>query len=1375
MYRSRLWLLLTLLLFALPGALTAQESDVLTGKVTGVDGAPIVGARVEAISVETEITRSVLTDANGRYMILFPDGGGRYVLRVSFIGMGTEVRVVVREGAEELLVSNFTLSPAAIQLEGITAQARSVPSRNADTGEQSTDFSQDLVNRLPLPDLDPTTLALLAAGVVATELDSLSGQMGFSVAGMSELLNQIVLDGVILGEDGLGVPEEGIRRTQVTTSTFDVSRGGFAGGQVRMTTARGNNRPAGSFSYRLDDDALQINSAAITNGFTRHNMGGSWGGPIIRNRLFYNGAFQLSRNINRRYALASNDPLASLRTGVHNDSIGRFLSIMEDQYGFSTLGQTGRYNQLSDDIRLQGRIDWNISRSQRQSHTLSARFNINVNGQDSTRISTMDLAQHGGETERNNRLGAMTLTSRFGGNWTNTLGISYSHSWNDALPYVEMPEGRVRITSEFEDGTRGTRTLIFGGNRSMPSEAYSRNLQISEDLSLLVPLGSHLHRFKVGGTVLRVRDSRRSTDNLFGTFTYASLEDFEANRPERFERALTEREAKTGRLNAGVYIGDTWRISHPLELTFGIRWDYSRLDERPEYNPKVEALFGRRTDVKTAASGFSPRLGFNLRLNKSGEAPRSLNGGIGYFAGTAPTNIYSTAVRQTGLPNADQRLICIGDAVPTPDWDGYIGNIDAIPTSCADGGSGSSSYSLRAPNVTLINPDQSLPTSLRAELGYRTALPFNLNGEFRYGYSRGIGLWGYRDLNLKESKTFILGNEDRIFYGDPAAIVTSTGNVSMATSRKFGDFGLVYDVSSNLRSETHQFIAKVNGMVSRKSLVSVNYTLGYSREETTGFMGGSTAGNPNETFWSVGRNDRRHTLNVVFSYAFTPEFEFALTGRSTSGAPFTPLVNRDINGDGVRNDQAFIFSPDNAPTPEVAEGMARLLEVVPDRIRDCLESQMNTIAKRNSCRNGWTYSLDFRASLRPNLPRLQRRMTISIDGRNTLTGLDQLFHGRYNMKGWGEGRRADANLLEVRGFDPVSKSFIYEVNEGFGQTTRGPNALRSPFSLTLSARVLIGGQPSIANRGFGAIPSSGGSGGRGGAGGRQGGGGGSRGSGVPLSGLGEFASIFRNATRGPVNVDSAVTAALYNPIPRIVSRRDSLGLNADEVNAIRAISDSLAQQLKERKTQVLPIVDRYVTTVRSNGGANGGQIRLSQELVQQAQRELQAHIDGYRQEIKVALEAVQRILGEERWNKLPEHYRTGRRSPPRGSSFNAVGLLDRMLVNPVPVIIDMRESLALTDQQVGQLKELSEKLQTVLNKRREELGRQFDNLSPQQQQRRFEELQPEINKARSEITNALQQVQKILSKEQWDKLPDRVKNPFQGNQRQQQTSRRPTP
>jgi hypothetical protein len=1358
---SRIAFLFVLLLCALPRGAAAQASDMLTGRVVGPDGKPVVGARVEAISIETEITRSALTDASGRYMILFPDGGGRYVIRISFLGMAPEVRTVVREGSEELLLTNVTLTPQAIRLDGIEVTALRPPPGQGDTGERSTDLSQDLVSRLPIPDLDPNTLAQLAAGVIATTADSLSGALGFSVAGMSDLLNQIVLDGVVLGGDGMGVPEEGVRRTQVTTSTFDVSRGGFAGGQVSMTTARGNNRSGGSFSYRLDDDALQLKSSPTTNAFTRHNFGGSWGGPIIRNRLFYNTSFQYSQNANHRFALTDADPLAAIRSGVSVDSISRFLSILSDRHGFQTPGGTGRYNQLAQDFRLQGRVDWNLVQSQSHSQTLSARFNMNVNGQDSTRINVLDLADHGGETERNNRLGALSLTSRFGRNWTNALNLSYSRSWNQALPYSELPEGVVRVTSDFEDGTRGTRSLVFGGNRSMPTEAASRDIQLSDELSFLLPLGSQLHRLKVGGSLQRSKEESRSTDNLFGSFTYASLAAFEANLPERYDRALTERQTKTARLNTGVYLGDTWRVSQPLEITLGLRWDRWKLDQRPGYNPAVEAAFGRRTDIEPAAAGWSPRLGFNYRLNQNGQPARSLSGGVGLFSGYAPTSIFSTAMRQTGLPDADQRLLCIGAAVPVPDWERYLLDPSTVPDACADGGPGAPpALSTRAPTVTLIDPSQKLPSSLRVDLGYRTKLPLNLNGDIRYGFSRGIGLWGYRDLNLDETKRFALAGEDRLFFGDPSAIVPETGASSMATSRRFGEFGNVYDVTSSLASETHQVTFVVNGMVSQKTMASVNYTLGFSRDQTTGLHGGNTAGNPNLVEWGTSGNDRRHTLALVLSHAITPEIEISAMSRISSGSPFTPIVNRDVNGDGVRNDRAFIFDPSTATDPAIAEGMNRLLAVVPARIRDCLESQFGTVAERNSCRNGWTETLDVRASLRPKLPRLERRLTLSLDGRNVLTGLDQLVNGKNGMKGWGEGQRADANLLEVRGFDPARNAFRYQVNEGFGQARRGPNAFRSAFSVTLSARVALGGQPMMNNRGFGAVAMGGMGGGRGGFVGGTGGGERMivRGEG----GMGEGGTMVFRGPGGGMNADSMLASALANPVARILALKDSLKLGAEQVVAVKAISDSLDAQLARRRTALAPLT-RDLAPMLQGGGERRA---MDPQTMQRIQTELQPQLDGARREQGDALRMAERVLTAEQWQKVPEQVRTPaqptRRVVGGPGGFNAVALVDRMLANPLPVLLELKDTLKLTPEQVSKVEEISNALQEKLNKRREMLGRRFDGAQGGEQGRIFQEVQPEIEAARREITDALKAAQRALSEEQWKQVPERVRDPFRG-------------
>jgi hypothetical protein len=80
---------------------------------------------------------------------------------------------------------------------------------------------------------------------------------------------------------------------------------------------------------------------------------------------------------------------------------------------------------------------------------------------------------------------------------------------------------------------------------------------------------------------------------------------------------------------------------------------------------------------------------------------------------------------------------------------------------------------------------------------------------------------------------------------------------------------------------------------------------------------------------------------------------------------------------------------------------------------------------------------------------------------------------------------------------------------------------------------------------------------------------------------------------------------------------------------------------------------------------------------------------------------------------------------------------------------------------------ISQSLQEKLGKRREEMGRKLENASPQQQGQLFMEMQPMLEAARREVTSALADVQKVLTPEQWEKVPAQIKNPFQRQERRQ--------
>jgi len=107
----------------------------------------------------------------------------------------------------------------------------------------------------------------------------------------------------------------------------------------------------------------------------------------------------------------------------------------------------------------------------------------------------------------------------------------------------------------------------------------------------------------------------------------------------------------------------------------------------------------------------------------------------------------------------------------------------------------------------------------------------------------------------------------------------------------------------------------------------------------------------------------------------------------------------------------------------------------------------------------WTPSFDLQANFRPNSFGLQRKLTISVVGLNTLTGIDQLLHRGDNLRGWGQPVFPDRTLLYVRGFDPSAQRFVYQVNEHFGAANGSRNAFRVPFQLAVQARLALGVDP----------------------------------------------------------------------------------------------------------------------------------------------------------------------------------------------------------------------------------------------------------------------------------------------------------------------------
>jgi hypothetical protein len=753
------------------------------------------------------------------------------------------------------------------------------------------------------------------------------------------------------------------------------------------------------------------------------------------------------------------------------------------------------------------------------------------------------------------------------------------------------------------------------------------------------------------------------TFNRFGTYTFNSLADFDQNIATSFTRTLRPNVRKGSQLNAALYLGDVWRQSRDLQLTYGARVEGGRFGTRPLHNPAVEQAFGRRTDFVPAEIHVSPRVGFTLTVGapagrgggagaggggrggggreipggrgggfggrgdfggpggRGGATATIIRGGVGEFRGTVSSGLFSAAAAATGLPNAEAQLVCTGASVPAPDWDTYFLNPAAIPERCADGGN--LFVPTGVPSVTLFDRDFQAPRAWRASLGAQRRFFERYNLTVDLSYSRGVAQTGYRDLNLVDSPRFTIDAEGgRPVYVPAATIVPGSGVTNLLGSRKHPEFSQVLNVGSDLRSESRQVTASLNGITGRGAIFNLGYTLGWSWDQSSGggfggFGGGfgrgaggsgagnfgaaTTAGNPNVREWSVSSFDRRHSITGSVTYPINLGLEITATGRLSSGAPFTPLVGSDINGDGARNDRAYLFDP-SSPTTDtsVANGIRSLLTSAPGGVQACLKEQLGSVAARNSCRGVWQPSVELQANWRPAFLDLNRRLMISVTTQNLLGGLDELLHGRNGLRGWGALRGQDNTLLFVRGFDASTNRYLYQVNERFGASRQGANGISVPFQLGVNARLMIG--PDRMRDAIDAVRGAA-MGGRGGRGGRGGGPGGAA---------------------GPAGFATALAG--FNPVAQIVQMKDTLRLTSDQVARLQVIADSL----NVKNTALAQAVRRDVESAGANPdlAALQAMIRPQLEKLQQNQQS--------------AIKQAQAILTSEQWARVPNRIRNGR-------------------------------------------------------------------------------------------------------------------------------------
>ena len=289
-----------------PLAMAQLPTGTILGVVKDASGAVIPGVAVTATNESTGITRMTISGEGGSYRFnALPVGN--YALRAELDGFRAAVKTGLQLTIGQEAVIDFALEVGALtETVEVTAEA---PLVNTTSGSLGSLVGEQTIADLPLNGRNYQDLALLQTGVVQNQEGSGRTANGtqFSSNGAPVRSNLFMIDGTIMNDvhgyggastndTALGV--EGIREFKVVTNAFSAEYGMTMGSQITIVTKGGTNQIHGSlFEYIRNDafDARNWTDIPDKAPLRQNNFGGSLGGPIQKDKLFYFGTYEGQR------------------------------------------------------------------------------------------------------------------------------------------------------------------------------------------------------------------------------------------------------------------------------------------------------------------------------------------------------------------------------------------------------------------------------------------------------------------------------------------------------------------------------------------------------------------------------------------------------------------------------------------------------------------------------------------------------------------------------------------------------------------------------------------------------------------------------------------------------------------------------------------------------------------------------------------------------------------------------------------------------------------------------------------------------------------------------------------------------------------------
>lgn len=730
-------------MFLVGGALFAQtDSASLRVLIEDSTSSSVEGAKVNLSNRGTGTKVQMLSSGDG-YAVFSPIQRGVYDIEVVQSGFKTVKLNDVAINVDERRLVRVTLEVSAVsETVEVTANVASIQTEQGSLGQV---ISGRTAVELPLAGRRYTELALLSPGVAAGTLNPTTRGPGWFVAnGNYHTQNNFLLDGVdnnqgtqnaqSLSAQVVQPNPDAIAEFKVQTNSYSAEFGRSAGAVVNVSIKSGSNETHGTGYY------FNRNSALAARGWTnnlqnvpKNNLkwdqyGGTVGGPIVKNKLFYFGAYE---GFQQNFADTgiTTVPTAGQRRGEFGA-----LNIIDPATNLAFPGNTipaSRFDALAKKVidlypeaNLPGSFqngrpvnNYSLQRDGKENtHKFDTRgdYNLNENHQILGRLSYLRQKFNRDAIFPGLADGVGNQGSQFNRNWSLATAWTYTISprmvntlrYGNNNTFAEFAHATVDGQKADEFGFKGfpAEMLQVGGlpliNPTNYNQLGVRNFrpqfqspklnQVVDTVSLSA--GKHFVR---GGFEVRLKDNsfvdvtRRSPAyNFAGRFTNDAMADLLLGFPESVQ-LNTVPEVKQLQQAYSFFGQDDWKISRRLTLNLGLRYEYttpfygSGTNKNINFDPAAGALVFTSDDDKYLTTpdrnNFGPRIGFAWQAI---EEKLVVRGGYGIFYNTEdiygseanlplnPPQLIQPTLQRVGTGPAPVRL---SDPLP----DGVLSNFDS--------------------------------------------------------------------------------------------------------------------------------------------------------------------------------------------------------------------------------------------------------------------------------------------------------------------------------------------------------------------------------------------------------------------------------------------------------------------------------------------------------------------------------------------------------------------------------------------------------------------------------------------------------------------------------------------------------------------------